>query len=688
MKILKYVAIGAGVLVALLLIGVVLLFTLVNPNDYKGDIQALVQKQTGRTLKLQGDLKLSVWPSIALEFGPATLGNAPGFGAEPLLSVERVRLGVRLAPLLHKRIDVERAELSSPTVRLMVNESGADNWTGLTDSSAREKSAGAPGAAAGLSIAGVRISDGSLSYSDKKAGSTTSVEKWQLQTGPVDLDRPIKLQTSFTLHQGSGLGVAASIDTQALLDIDHDKYQLTQPVFDLVLSGASMPKGGLKARLSFATLQADLNAQTLNSTDMKLDSLGTTITGAINGRQIVDAPVFSGPIHLAEVAPAELLKQLAIGVPVTSDPKVLKRLELQGQLQASSSSVMLNQVKAQLDDSAITGSAGISDLARTALAFKIRISNLNLDRYLAPATPAPAAGAPAAKPSTAEPLPVDWLKELLLKGDVVIDAAVFSGIKLSKLHLGVDAHDSRLHLLPSEAQLYGGQYRGDITLDVNGAVPRLSFNEQVNGVEFAPLLKDWFKNDQFSGRGNLTIKAQAAGKDSDSILRALNGSFSIKVDNAAIEGKDLWYEIRRANSLLRKRAPPERAAGPVRTVFSALSSSGSIANGVFNTSDVQAETRGMKVAGGGSIDVPHSHLDMKLNVAIQKAADDTSPDAADINGFTVPVLIGGALTDPSVRPDVAGLAKAAVQKKVDEKKDELKQKLQDAVQDKLKNLFH
>jgi hypothetical protein len=95
----------------------------------------------------------------------------------------------------------------------------------------------------------------------------------------------------------------------------------------------------------------------------------------------------------------------------------------------------------------------------------------------------------------------------------------------------------------------------------------------------------------------------------------------------------------------------------------------------------------MKVTGGGSIDVPQSHLNMRFNAAIQNAAGADSPDAADIAGFTVPVVVDGALTDPRIRPDIEGLAKAAVQKKVDEKKEELQQKVRDAVQEKLKGLF-
>ena len=43
-----------------------------------------------------------------------------------MLSVERVRLGVKLLPLLHKRVEVDTAELTRPELRLMVDAQGHD----------------------------------------------------------------------------------------------------------------------------------------------------------------------------------------------------------------------------------------------------------------------------------------------------------------------------------------------------------------------------------------------------------------------------------------------------------------------------------------------------------------------------------------------------------------------------------
>ncbi|WP_159310771.1 AsmA family protein, partial [Klebsiella pneumoniae] len=82
---------------------------------------------SGRELSLPGKISLSLFPDIALEFGPAMLGNAAGFGSEPMLQLERVRLGVKLRPLFAKRVEVSRAEVTRPAIRLQVDKDGRDN---------------------------------------------------------------------------------------------------------------------------------------------------------------------------------------------------------------------------------------------------------------------------------------------------------------------------------------------------------------------------------------------------------------------------------------------------------------------------------------------------------------------------------------------------------------------------------
>ena len=341
-----------------------------------------------------------------------------------------------------------------------------------------------------------------------------------------------------------------------------------------------------------------------------------------------------------------------------------------------------------------TGRAGISDLATKALAFDLQLDRINADRYLAPAKPpgtANAAGATSANTAAKNSpvaIPVDLIRSLNVHGGLSVSEAVFAGIQYSALRVGFNASGGHLRVFPSEAQMYGGKYHGDISVDASGRVPRASFDEHVTGVDFAPLFHDMFESKHVSGRGNGAIKATATGADSAAMLRTLTGILDFHVDNGAFEGTDLWYEIRRARALLKRESIPDRT-GPERTVFTAVSATGRITNGVVTTDNLLAALQYLRVTGQGSADIAAGSLDYRLNATVLKIPPEgaANADLQDIAGLQIPVLVTGSFSAPKVRPDVAGMVKARVQQEIDKKKDEVKQKLQDKLQDKLKDLF-
>src|ERR1700676_531029 len=128
MRTVKVLAGLAGGISILIIAGLLTVWVLVNPNDYKDRIAAAVKESTGRELILKGDIKLSVFPWIALELGPASLGNPPGFGAEPFVAFNRAAVRVRLFPLLSKRLEMDRVDLEGLDLRLRKNAQGTGNW--------------------------------------------------------------------------------------------------------------------------------------------------------------------------------------------------------------------------------------------------------------------------------------------------------------------------------------------------------------------------------------------------------------------------------------------------------------------------------------------------------------------------------------------------------------------------------
>src|SRR5690606_42085938 len=92
-RLLKLIGIVIGALVVLVIViavGVALFF---DPNDYKDQMTAAVANATGRELTLEGDLELSLFPSLSIAVGPARLGNAEGFGDQPFARSEERRVG-------------------------------------------------------------------------------------------------------------------------------------------------------------------------------------------------------------------------------------------------------------------------------------------------------------------------------------------------------------------------------------------------------------------------------------------------------------------------------------------------------------------------------------------------------------------------------------------------------------------
>ncbi|MBK6599873.1 MAG: AsmA family protein [Proteobacteria bacterium] len=104
-------------------------------------------------------------------------------------------------------------------------------------------------------------------------------------------------------------------------------------------------------------------------------------------------------------------------------------------------------------------------------------------------------------------------------GSFEVSEIKIAGMQLTRLNVTMDARDGVARFHPLKAQLYGGQYSGDISLDMRPATPRLSLNENLSGINMAALMKDFLDSERLAGRGTLTAKLPATGRNGDQLLR-------------------------------------------------------------------------------------------------------------------------------------------------------------------------
>ncbi len=690
MRLLKIAAWLLAGIVGLVIVGVALVAIFFDPNDYKSDIERLVAEQTGRTFTLSGDLKLSIFPWLAVQVGPATLGNAPGFGETPMVAIKGARLGVRLRPLFSGRFEIGAVQLDAPRFVLIKTAEG-NNWSDLgkdgDDTTANDESASGK---LDASVASMTIQQGWLSYEDRVAGTTTLVSDFNFSTGKLSPGEPFDMDTSLTLQRGDDMNVEAQMTANITADLDTSRYQLSKPDIKLLLKGGDYPKEGLPVKLTANNITADLEAQTAQVSALAMEAAGAKLTGELQATQLIDAPSITGTVKLAPASLRELAPKFGITLPETSDAKAFTRFSMEAGVAATTTTVEFKPLTLHLDDTTMTGSAGVADLDRMALRFDLVVDRINADRYLPPKVE-PAAEktpAPTATKDEPTPIPVELIRDLNMRGKLAINECTFSGVKLTGVNLSIDAEDGKLQLSPMQATLYDGKYRGNITVDARGKQPQLSLEQHLDGINFAPLVEALYQSKRLIGRGSINMKLAGNGPDTDAIKKTLDGTLDFSVNDGAITGFDLWYEIRRARAVLKQQAIPTRS-GPEQTNFTNLRGSAVVTDGQLNNQDLVAALQYLKVTGQGSINMVSNAIDYRLNAAVLKipAEDKLAEQTQDIVGLTIPVRITGTINEPKVRPDVEGLLKEKAKQKIDEEKQKLEEKLKDKLKDKLRGFL-
>jgi len=726
MRVVKIAGYIIGGLVALVVVALLLILLFVDPNDYRDDIERLVERQTGRTLVLSGDLKLSVFPWLALQTGAASLGEAPGFGAGPFVSIQEARVSARLLPLLRGRFEVGSVKLAGARIQLITDEQGRNNWDDLAGRKGQEEEAAGQKDGTGPlpTIAGLEIQDAALIIENHQENTRREIRDFNLKTGRLASGEPFDLETTFLLDHDSIFSIKVHLVTHVTADLERNVHQLAEPEIDVTLLGQGYPLEGVPVQIranaiaadigreryrldalnvtttwkgdgfppagipvSFRTdhLGLDLAAQTMELTGLQLQAAGARLEGELSGSGILDEPRIAGPLKLEPISPREWLPKLGIELPVTRDPEVFGRLSFSSNVKLGKSSAEFEDMVMQLDDTTAKGMLGIADFDTMALRFDLSVDRIDADRYLPPPEQDVDAKAGEEAPT---PLPVDALRTLNARGQLMMQEATFAGIRFTNLKLGVNARDGKLRFHPVEASMYGGQYRGDIGIDATGKAARVTLDEHVSGVDFSPLFRDLFETDKVSGKGSANIKGAGVGRTIDDIVSTLDGAIDFSVADGALEGADLWYEIRRARALLKQQAAPERT-GPARTTFTALSGTGVIRKGVMSNDDLNVAMQYLKVDGKGTVDIPASTLDYRLVATVLKIPRESAlgEEMQDVIDAQIPVTVSGALADPKVRPDVEGYLKGKVQERIEKEKEKVEEKIKDKLGDKLKDIF-
>ncbi|HVY64237.1 MAG TPA: AsmA family protein [Gammaproteobacteria bacterium] len=677
-RLIKILGIVVGVVVLLfvaLLVGVALL---VDPNDYKDDITAAVQRATGRQLTLDGKLTLEVFPTIRIAVAGATLSNAPGFGNEPMAKIGGAELAVGLLPLLSRRIEISDARLKDLELNLARDARGRNNWQDL--SGGGQAAAPATPAAGGkpgleLGVGAVEVTNARVVWNDAATGSRWTLTDLGLEAQGFGPGKRFPLNVKFALS-GKDVAVKVAAKTQATLTLATNAYRLDDLDVTVDGSGAAWPGGPGQAHLKFDSLAANLADESLDIAGLTLDFLGLTMAGSLKGEKLMSNLALTGAVDIREFAPRMVLERFGVKLE-TADAGVLKRASAKANLSYNSKEIALRDMQLALDDSKLTGRVGLEG---ERVAYDLAVDDINVDRYLPPSDKSKK----AEEGSLDEvDLPLDVLRKLDARGELKLGKAKFSGMTLTNAAFVLTADNGALRLTPS-AQLYGGKTAGDIKLQVEGNAARVTLEQSLEGVDLAKLGQDLLGAADITGTGKVKLNLVASGSNLGAMRKGLDGDVAFTITEGSIEGLDLWYELRRARARLDKAAVPDRPAGTPRTKFSSLSASGMVENAVLTNRDLNGKLDFMTLTGAGTVNLLSDAVDFDLKASfIDGPALQSDPDMVKYAGATVPLRVTGTVAAPTVLPDFGAIVKARVQQEVSKKLEEKTESLRDKLRERL-----
>lgn len=154
-------------------LGVAVLLALWDWNWFKGPVERLVERRTGRTFDIGGDLDVDLGWVPVVSAGQVRFGNAAWAAQPTMASAERVEFAIELRPLLRREVRIPDLHLQRPVLNLEIGPQRIGNWR-----------FGADDGGDGPQFRRVRIEAGRLGFVDARRGTDIRLDVSSRAAGP------------------------------------------------------------------------------------------------------------------------------------------------------------------------------------------------------------------------------------------------------------------------------------------------------------------------------------------------------------------------------------------------------------------------------------------------------------------------------------------------------------------------
>ncbi len=488
----KKVLIGGGGFLGVLIVALLVGPSFFDLNKYKPELVAQVKKATGRDLVLDGPVTLSLLPTPAVGVSGVRFANVAGAKNPHMVEIKSITVRPSLVALLGGTVEVSSVTLVEPKIVLEVNAEGKPNWEFTPSVEEARPAAAKPATPKPISLGSLVIENGTLLFSDSKAGISTVAEKANFTASVGSLDGPYAL-TGGAVVNGAPLKLDLSVSAKGT-----NGYAMN-------VSLEANGKLALKGTLS----ELGPNAR-----------FGGVATASANSLTSFIATL----IGLA-------------GQPVPALPPLLAgKFSFDGGIEASPTDFAARDFKMVLAESSGSGTVSVKLKPALAIDGKVVMPKLDLDKGLAELSQpaAPAKPSPPGKTAAAPPpgKSASILDGVTAKFSLDVGEITYNKQAIRNVALELEARNGAVAVPRLSATLPGDMVlQAKSTMAGDPARPTVSGDFNLQGPKLRETLK-WLDVDVSSVPPDKLTKMSLRGR-----MASSNGS--VQVTDAALEVDDL-----------------------------------------------------------------------------------------------------------------------------------------------------
>lgn len=662
--------------IVVILVAVLCLPFIINPNDFKAQIETVVKKQTGRTLTIKGDLKLSIFPWLGLSTGQIILSNAPGFNDQPFAQIQHSEIKIKLIPLLSKQLDVSEIIFKGLQLHLSKNKQGINNWDDLKPLSKDDSKMANPLAI--LTIAGLLIDNATITWDDLQTNQHSEIKNMHIEVGKLALNHKVPLKLSLKLiNQQPSLTQLVNLSGNLIIDSSLEIFQLQNLQVKLANTSVLIPTKSLTIDL-FTDALFNKSAQHLHLSKLKINS------GAFNFSADVDG-YFKEPAKMVLIGAianfnlATFLDKMKIKLPKMRDENALTALKLGFKLQANTEQVKINNLRLKVDETWLKGSIQITHFLKPLVQFDLAIDKINLDRYLPPKNKPKNITSPTSIAAIGlASVPIKMLRKLNSTGQIAIEQLKFNDLTMQGVTLKLEAKKGIVQSNQAINQFYKGDYQGSFNLDANRTQPVFSLNEHFNNIHIAPLLNDINANLSVQGLLNVDAQLTGQGNTEELIKSSLKGQLRFLLKEAVIKGFTVQKILNNQTLAIEGKN--------VHSRFSKISASVRINQGLIQNEDLFALSPKIKLTGQGQANLITEKLNYQFK-ALRIKQSATTNNVEVLSRQPIIINVAGTFDKPHYSANVAAMLLKKHKNKIDKVLNKFDKKMPAKLEKFLKNIL-